>query len=121
MKKIVLTIALLASSLIANAQMGIVTLKKKTESVPADMWYTINEKDRENQMYYSTNDAEIAGEVLRDVLDDMGILMDDVIGLDELGDPFWGTYLGNGFYCTVYLHRDEKFDIYTVTILAEQE
>jgi len=121
MKKIVLTAVLLASSLIANAQIGIVTLKKKTESVPAEMWYTIHEKDRENQMYYSTQDAEVAGEVLRAVLDDMGILMDDVIGLDELGDPFWGTYLGNGYYCTVYFHRDDKFNVYTVTILAEQE
>lgn len=121
MKKIVLTIALLASSLSTNAQMGIVTLKKKTESVPAEMWYTINEKGRENQMYYTTYDAEIAGEVLRGVLDDMGILMDDVIGLDELGDPYWGAYLGNGYYCTAYLHRDDEYKLYTVTILAEEE
>ena len=120
MKKIVLTIALLASSLSTNAQIGIVT-KKKTENIPAEMWYTIQEKGRENQMYYTTYDAEIAGEVLRGVLDDMGILMDDVIGLDELGDPYWGAYLGNGYYCTVYLHRDDEYQLYTVTILAEEE
>jgi hypothetical protein len=119
MKKVILTLALLASSL-ANAQIGIVT-KKKTENIPAEMWYTIQEKGRENQMYYTTYDAEIAGEVLRGVLDDMGILMDDVIGLDELGDPYWGAYLGNGYYCTVYLHRDDEYQLYTVTILAEEE
>jgi hypothetical protein len=51
----------------------------------------------------------------------MGIIMEDVIGLDELGDPYWGTYLGNGYYCTVYMHRDDEFNLYTVTILAEEE
>jgi hypothetical protein len=121
MKQIILTLALLASSFEVTSQIGIVTLQKKSESVPAEMWYTIHEKGRENQMYYTTYDAESAGEVLRSVLDDMGIIMEDVIGLDELGDPYWGTYLGNGYYCTVYLHRDDEYQLYTVTILAEEE
>ncbi len=119
MKQVVLTIAMLASSLTAKAQWGVVTLDRGTEYVPMEMWYTIHEKDRKNQMYFTSHDAEVAGEVLQKVLSDMNILLDDTLGIDEDGDSYWGVDLGNGFYSSVYFSHEQTF--YTVTILTEEQ
>ena len=119
MKKTVLTLVLLASSLAAQAQWGIVTLDKKSEYVPMNMWYTIHEKDRKNQMYFTSHDAEIVGEILGKVLSDMGIDPDDAQGKDEFGDSYWGIDLGNGFYSWVFYGQEEDF--FTVTILTEEQ
>jgi hypothetical protein len=119
MKKIILTGALLLSSLTASAQWGVVTLERGVDYVPMEMWYTIHEKDRTNQMYFTSHDAEVAGEVLQKVLADMDIMMEDTLGTDSDGDPYWGIDLGNGFYSYVYFSHEETF--YTVTILADEQ
>ena len=49
MKTIILTLSLLLSNFIYS-QIGVITLKKN-ESVPLNMWYTIDEKDREDNLY----------------------------------------------------------------------
>lgn len=119
MKKTVLTLALLVSTLTAKAQWGVVTLDKGVEYVPMEMWYTIHEKDRKNQMYFTSHDAEVAGEVLQKVLDDMDILMEDTLGIDSDGSSYWGIDLGNGFHSFVYFTHEQTF--YTVTIVAEEQ
>lgn len=119
MKKTVLTLALLASTLTAKAQWGVVTLDKGADYIPMEMWYTIHEKDRKNQMYFTSHDAEVAGEVLQKVLDDMDILMEDTIGTDSDGDLYWGTYLGNGFHSFIYFSHEETY--YTVIIVTEEQ
>lgn len=119
MKKIVLTVALLLSSLTASAQWGIVTLERGVDYVPMEMWYTIHEKDRTNQMYFTSHDAEVAGEVLQKVLSDMDIEMEDTLGIDSDGSTYWGTDLGNGFYSYVYFSHEQTF--YTVTILTDEQ
>jgi len=119
MKKIVLTIALLACSLVTKAQWGVVTLDRGSEYVPMEMWYTIHEKDRKNQMYFTSHDAEVAGEVLQKVLSDLDIDPDTAQGKDERGDAYWGIDLGNGFYSWVFYGQDKTF--YTVTILTEEQ
>lgn len=119
MKKTVLTLALLVSTLTAKAQWGIVTLDKGSEYVPMEMWYTIHEKDRKNQMYFTSHDAEVAGEVLRKVLFDMDIEMEDTIGVDSDGSLFWGTDLGNGFYSWVFYTEEDTY--FTVAILTDEQ
>lgn len=119
MKKTVLTLALLASTLTAKSQWGIVTLEKNIDYVPMEMWYTINEKDRKNQMYFTSHDAEVAGEVLQKVLSDMDVAMEDTMGRDSEGSLFWGAELGNGFYSWIF-YTDEK-GFFTVAILTEEQ
>ena len=51
MKKLILTLTLLLTTLISNAQIGVITIKKN-QTVPLNMWYTIHEKDRENNIEY---------------------------------------------------------------------
>ena len=109
MKKIVLTVALLLSSSTALAQWGVVTLEKGVEYVPMEMWYTIHEKDRVNQMYFTSHDAEVAGEVLQKVLSDMNISMEDTLGTDSAGDLYWGIDLGNGFHSFIYFTHQQTF------------
>jgi len=119
MKQIILTLALLASSFEVTSQIGIVTLQKKSESVPAEMWYTIHEKGRENQMYFTSHDAEVAGEMLHKVLFDLDIELEDTIGRDADGSLFWGAELGNGFYSWIFYTVEEGF--FTVAILTEEQ
>jgi len=119
MKKLILTLTLLITTLITNAQIGVVTLKRKSEYVPMNMWYTIHDKDRENQMYFTSHDEEVANDVLQKVLLDLGIDPEDSQGEDERGDDYWGTDLGNGFYSWIFFGKDKNF--YTVTILTEEQ
>jgi hypothetical protein len=59
MKKLILTLTLLLTTLISNAQIGVITLKKN-ESVPLNMWYTIDEKDREDNLYITFDNEDLA-------------------------------------------------------------
>lgn len=118
MKKVILTLALLISST-ANAQWGVVTLDKGSDYVPMEMWYTIHEKDRKNQMYFTSHDAEVTGGVLQKVLFDLDIELEDTIGHDSEGSLFWGAELGNGFYSWIFYTVEEGF--YTVAILTEEQ
>ena len=59
MKKLFLTLAILLTTLISNAQIGVITVKKN-ENVPLNMWYTINEKETYIDNY------ELDGFVLKD-------------------------------------------------------
>ena len=119
MKKVVLTVALLLSSLTSNAQIGVLTLKRGVKYVPKNMWYTVNEKSRKNQMYFTSDDAEIGGEVLRKILFDIGIAVEDTIGRDEGGDLYWENDLNNGYVCRVFYTIKENN--YTITILTFEQ
>lgn len=119
MKKLILTLVMLLTTLVSNAQWGIVTLDKGSEYVPMNMWYTIHEKDRVNQMYYTSHDSDITFSVLQKVLLDLDILMEDTLGVDDDGSPFWGTDLGNGFYSWIYYTEENNF--FTVSILSDEQ
>ena len=64
MKKLILTLTLLLTTLISNAQIGVITLKKN-ESVPLNMWYTIDENKIKH--ITETNQWE---DVIKTILDD---------------------------------------------------
>ncbi len=118
--KLLLALAIVCN-LNALSQIGVITLKNDNSQIPFDMWYTINDEGRENQMYYTSDDAESAGEVLQKILYDLDIAIEDTIGTDEYNIPFWGKSLGNGYYTTIYLDHNRQFDLYTVTLLTEAE
>lgn len=117
--KTILTLAFTIISLFVKSQIGVVTLDKGVDYVPMNMWYTINEKDRQNQMYFTSHQKEVTKSVLDKVLLDLDILVSDTVGVDKDGSPYWGTDLGNGFYSWIYYSEEDTF--YTVTILAEEQ
>lgn len=119
MKKLILTLVMLLTTLVSNAQIGIVTLEKGSDYVPMNMWYTIHEKDRKNQMYFTTHDEDYAYSVLENVLDDLSIIIGDTLGTDDNNDPYWGNNLDNGFFVTVFYTEEDGF--YSITILSEEQ
>ena len=121
MKTIVLTAVLLVSNLI-HSQIGVVTVDKHDKTVPLDMWFVSNEKDSKNQMYFMSADSEDIGEVLMNVLFDLGIEIDFPTGRDSAENPFWTMNLDNGFFVTVYLDyptADFKYNMITI-VTSEQ-
>jgi hypothetical protein len=118
MKKILISSFILISQFL-QSQIGVVTLDKGVDYVPMNMWYTINEKDRQNQMYFTSHQKEVTKSQLDKVLIDLDILVSDTVGVDEDGSPYWGTDLGNGFYSWIYYSEEDTF--YTVTILVEEQ
>lgn len=116
MKKVILTVAFFLMTITTNAQIGVLTLKGRVKYVPKNMWYTINEKSRKNQMYFTSDDGEIGGEVLRKTLFDIGIAVEDTIGRDGGGDLYWENDLNNGYICRVFYTIKENN--YTITILT---
>lgn len=119
MKKLILTLVMFLTTLTVNAQIGIVTLEKGSDYVPMNMWYTIHEKDRKNQMYFTTHDEDYSFTVLQNVLEDLDIIMGDTLGTDENDLPYWGTPLDNGFHSWVFYSKEEDF--YTITIISEEQ
>jgi hypothetical protein len=118
MKTLILTLGTLVVSQFLSSQIGVVTLDKGQDYVPMNMWYTIHEKGRKNQMYFTSHDKEDVGEVLDKVLTDLDIPKSDTVGIDEQGSPYWGTDLGNGFYSWVFYSQEDTF--FTITILSEE-
>jgi hypothetical protein len=121
MKTILLTLSLILSNLIYS-QIGVVTVEKHDKTVPLNMWFVSNEKDSKNQMFYMSEDGGEIGEVLANVLYDLGIEIDFPIGRDSVENPFWGTALENGFYVTVYLdYPTNEFKYNMITIVTQEQ
>lgn len=116
--KTILTLAFTIICLFLYSQIGVVTLQKNTDHVPMDMWYTMADKGRENQMYFTSHDEEFAKSILDKVLQELEISPEDTVGIDEEGSPYWGVDLGNGFHSWVFWSDEDPF--FTVTILAEE-
>ena len=118
-KKFILVLVIFTCIINVRAQIGVVTLDKGSDYVPMNMWYTIHEKHRKNQMYFTSHDAEVTGEVLHKVLFDLDIELEDTIGRDADGSLFWGAELGNGFYSWIFYTEEPGY--YTVAILTEEQ
>lgn len=118
MRTLLITLSLFIYQFIYS-QIGVVTLDKGVDYVPMNMWYTIGDKDRKNQMYFTSHNKEVVESVLDKVLLDLAIDKDDSSGKDEDGSPYWEGDLGNGFYVFVFYSEEDTF--YTVTILAEEQ
>ena len=117
MKKIILTLVLLLTTLGSNAQIGVITIKKN-QTVPLNMWYTIDEKDRENNIYITFEDEDLAITTLGNILAQFDMDVDDPTDEDVDGDPYWTVEQENGYISDIYYIKEKNFPLYTITIVS---
>jgi hypothetical protein len=117
MKKLILTLTLLLTTLISNAQIGVITLKKN-ESVPLNMWYTIDEKDREDNLYITFENEDLAVYTLGNLLGQFDMEIDLPNDKDVDGDPYWTVEQENGYISDIYYIKEKNYSLYTITIVS---
>ena len=117
MKKIILTLVLLLTTLVSNAQIGVITIKKN-QTVPLNMWYTIDEKDRENNIYITFEDEDLAINTLGNILAQFDMDVDDPTDEDVDGDPYWTVEQENGYISDIYYIKEKNFPLFTMTIVS---
>jgi hypothetical protein len=117
MKKLILTLTLLLTTLISNAQIGVITLKKN-ESVPLNMWYTIDEKDREDNLYITFDNEDLAVYTLGNLLGQFDMEIDLPNDKDVDGDPYWTVEQENGYISDIYYIKEKNYSLYTITIVS---
>lgn len=117
MKKIILTLVMLLTTLVSNSQIGVITIKKN-ENVPLNMWYTINEKDRENNLYITFEDEDLAVYTLDNLLSQFDMEIDLTSGEDTDGDPYWTVEQNNGYISDIYYIKEKDFPLFTITIVS---
>lgn len=117
MKKLILTLIMLLTTLVSNAQIGVITIKKN-QTVPLNMWYTIDEKGRENNIYITFEDEDLAIYTLDYLLShyDMDIELPNDKDVD--GDPYWTVEQENGYDSDIYYIKEKNFPLYTITIVS---
>ena len=101
MKKLILTLIMLLTTLVSNAQIGVITIKKN-QTVPLNMWYTIHEKDRENNIYITFENEDLAVYTLENLLGQFDMDIELPNDKDDDGDPYWSVEQENGFISDIY-------------------
>lgn len=117
MKKLILTLGLLFSTFLTIAQIGVITLKKN-ESVPLNMWYTIDEKDREDNLYITFDNEDLAVYTLGNILGQFDMEIDLPNDKDVDGDPYWTVEQENGYISDIYYIKEKNYSLYTITIVS---
>lgn len=118
MKRLILTLALLFITVALNAQtIGVMTIKKN-ETVPLNMWYTIDEKDRANNVYITYEDEDLVIYELDKLLSLFDMEIDLPTDKDVDGDPYWTVEQENGYMCDIYYIKEKDYPLYTITIVS---
>jgi len=117
MKKLILTLTLLLTTLVSNAQIGVITVKKN-QNVPLNMWYTIDEKERENNLYITFEDEDLAVYALGDILGRFDMEINNPNDKDVDGDPYWTVEQENGYVSDIYYIKEKNFPLFTITIVS---
>ena len=117
MKKLILTLGLLFSTFLTIAQIGVITLKKN-ESVPLNMWYTIHEKDREDNLYITFENEDLAVYTLKNLLGQFDMEIELPNDKDVDGDPYWTVEQENGYISDIYYIKEKDYPLYTITIVS---
>lgn len=112
MKKVILIVILMITSVAANAQ-GIITVENNKVDVPLEQWYVIRSKDYNDYSFFYA-DNEIALDELKRILsmDDQSIEFPK--GVDEQGDFYWIILYENEFLSHIYLTKEDKFTLITI-------
>jgi len=117
MKKLILTLGLLFSTFLTIAQIGVITLKKN-ESVPLNMWYTIYEKGREDNLYITFDNEDLAVYTLDNLLGQFDMEIELPNDKDVDGDPYWTVEQENGYISDIYYIKEKNYPLYTITIVS---
>ena len=118
MKTLLLTLALL-TSLFSQSQIGVLTLKKN-DRVKTNMWYTVDQKGRENNLYITYRTDDEAVWKLEEILSEYDIDIDEPSGKDEFESPYWNIEQQNGYFSTVYYIKEKNYELYTITIVTTE-
>jgi hypothetical protein len=105
------------TTLVSNAQIGVITIKKN-ESVPLNMWYTIYEKDREDNLYITFDNEDLAVYTLGNLLGQFDMEIDLPNDKDVDGDPYWTVEQENGYISDIYYIKEKNYSLYTITIVS---
>lgn len=116
MKTIILTLSLLLSNLIYS-QIGVLTMGKN-DRVQIGMWYTIDQKGRENNLYITYDDEDMAIYKLEQLLSQFDRVIELNDGEDQYGDPYWTVEQENGFISDIFYIKEKDFPLYTITIVS---
>lgn len=117
MKKLILILTTLFTTFFSNAQIGVITLKKN-ESVPLNMWYTIDEKDREDNLYITFENEDLAVYTLDNLLGQFDLEIELPNDKDVDDDPYWTVEQENGYVSDIYYIKEKNFRLYTITIVT---
>jgi hypothetical protein len=107
----------LFSTFLTIAQIGVITLKKN-ESVPLNMWYTIHEKDREDNLYITFENEDLAVYTLKNLLGQFDMEIELPNDKDVDGDPYWTVEQENGYISDIYYIKEKNYPLYTITIVS---
>ena len=118
MKTIILTLSLLLSNLIYS-QIGVLTMGKN-DRVQLGMWYTIDQKGRENNIYITYDDEDMAIYKLEQLLSQFDLEIEEPEGTDQFGDPYWSVQQDNGFLSDIYYIKEKDYPLYTITIVSSK-
>lgn len=113
MRKLVLVVASVLLSLELSAQVGVITIDPKAETVPLGHWYVSSDKVLANHSFFYI-DEESAYYMLKGILAQDGQDIDMPEGIDEDGDLYWIVVWESGFSSTIYLTNIEGFSLITV-------
>lgn len=113
MRKLVLVVASVLLSLELSAQVGVITIDPKSETVPLGHWYVSNDKVLANHSFFYTDD-NTASYMLSNILEEEGQSFNMPEGIDEDGDFYWIVVWESGFSSTIYLTSTKGFSLITV-------
>lgn len=117
MKALILTIILLLTSFTTISQVGVLTLKKG-DVVALNMWYTIDDRDRHNNVYITYDNKAEATDKLNEILSELDMDIELPTGKDDEGDTYYKVEQENGFVSFIYLIEDKDFMVWTITIVT---
>ena len=117
MKKLILTVILMITTTVANAQ-GVITVKNGKSDVPVEQWYVIRDKDFMNYSFFYA-EHDIAREELKRILnmDDQSIEFPK--GKDKNGDNYWIIMYENEFTSYIYISKDGDSEYTFLTITTD--
>ena len=117
MKKLILTVILMITTIVANAQ-GVITVENGKSDVPVEQWYVIRDKDFMNYSFFYA-EHDVAREELKRILnmDDQSIEFPK--GRDKNGDNYWIIMYENEFTSYIYISKDGNSEYTFLTITTK--
>jgi hypothetical protein len=113
MRRLVLVVASVLLSLELSAQVGVITIDPKSETVPLGHWYVSSDKVLANHSFFYTDD-NTASYMLSNILEEEGQSFNMPDGVDDDGDNYWVVVWESGFESTIYLTTIDGFSLITV-------
>lgn len=117
MKNLILTLVILFITFFSNSQINVITVEKN-EKVPLNVWYMINEKVRENNIYITFEDENLAIYSLGKLLEQFNVGINDSGGIDDSGDEYWVINQTNSLISDVYYSKEKDFPLFTITVVT---